>query len=152
MREAFDKARAHAASGQPTVLFFDELESLAPVRDANRPHEARVVAQLLTLLDGAASDTGRFCDNVLIFFMHSLCAAYGSSGYRQNSRMPSLLAGAQGHLTFIGATTDPNSIDPALRRLGRLDHEVAIGLPSAEVRMPAHSCLPGCCRIDYHCQ
>lgn len=58
LREVFEKARAHAATGQPTVLFFDDLESLAPKRDANRPHEARVVAQLLTLLDGAASDTG----------------------------------------------------------------------------------------------
>lgn len=59
LREAFEKARINAASGQRTVLFFDDLESLAPKRDANRPHEARVVAQLLTLLDGAASDAGR---------------------------------------------------------------------------------------------
>ena len=77
LREVFEKARAQAASGQPTVLFFDELESLAPRRDANRPHEARVVAQLLTLLDGAASDTGRSSDTRLI----PICSLPAKQGF-----------------------------------------------------------------------
>ncbi|CAL8469303.1 g8844 [Coccomyxa elongata] len=119
LREIFEKARTHAATGQPTVLFFDDLDSLAPKRDAHRPHEARVVAQLLTLLDGAASDTG-----------------------------------AQGHLTFVGATNDPNSIDPALRRLGRLDQEVAVALPTSEERegiLSIHSrALPLAADINLH--
>ena len=40
------------------MLLLDEADALAPRRDAHRPHEARVVAQLLTLLDSAASAAG----------------------------------------------------------------------------------------------
>ena len=58
LREAFDRAKGNVAAGKPTVVFIDELDALAPKRDSSRPHESRVVAQLLTLLDGAASDPG----------------------------------------------------------------------------------------------
>ena len=58
LRDAFEEAREQADRQQPTIIFLDELDSLAPVRSAQQPHEARVVAQLLTLLDGAATQTG----------------------------------------------------------------------------------------------
>ena len=70
LREAFEKASepAEGATGQdgrgsstpapPAVLFLDELDALCPRRDAKRPHESRVVAQLLTLLDGSSSAGG----------------------------------------------------------------------------------------------
>ena len=66
LREAFEKAAEPADAGvmhdgsgtlpplPPAVLFLDELDALCPRRDAKRPHESRVVAQLLTLLDGAS--------------------------------------------------------------------------------------------------
>ncbi len=79
LREVFERARADADSGHTVVVFLDEVrggsggkvqdgigtnvnsplprllqaDALCPRRDGTRPHEARVVAQLLTLLDGA---------------------------------------------------------------------------------------------------
>ena len=58
LRDAFEEAREQANTQQPVIIFLDELDSLAPVRSAQQPHEARVVAQLLTLLDGAATQPG----------------------------------------------------------------------------------------------
>ena len=68
LREAFEQAATPSHEGSaaadadphgpppaPTVLFLDELDALCPRRDSRRPHESRVVAQLLTLLDGSAS-------------------------------------------------------------------------------------------------
>ena len=68
LREAFEQAGTaaqgdgHAAADgdpreppPPAVLFLDELDALCPRRDARRPHESRVVAQLLTLLDGTSA-------------------------------------------------------------------------------------------------
>lgn len=64
LREAFKKALEPAegageigcrSADAPAVLFLDELDALCPRRDAARPHEARVVAQLLTLLDGSST-------------------------------------------------------------------------------------------------
>lgn len=62
LREAFAAAAAGDGQGSsggapgagPVVVFLDELDALCPRRSSGRPHEARVVAQLLTLLDGAA--------------------------------------------------------------------------------------------------
>lgn len=66
LREAFAAAAADSNSANsnnmggtapPVVLFLDELDALCPRRSAARPHEARVVAQLLTLLDSISSTT-----------------------------------------------------------------------------------------------
>lgn len=58
LRDAFEEAREQADRQQPTIVFLDELDTLAPVRSGQQPHEARVVAQLLTLLDGAVTQSG----------------------------------------------------------------------------------------------
>lgn len=56
LRELFESARAAAAaSGRTAVVFLDEIDALCPRRDGRAQHEARVVAQLLTLMDGAAA-------------------------------------------------------------------------------------------------
>lgn len=34
----------------------------------------------------------------------------------------------------IGATNRPDSLDPALRRAGRFDHEITLGVPDEEGR------------------
>ena len=128
LREAFDRAQANVAAGKPTVVFIDELDALAPKRDSSRPHESRVVAQLLTLLDGAASDPG---DGTTYSSRQILHQGVDMSG------RPAAHAGTRGRLTFIGATNNPNAIDPALRRLGRLDREVAVGLPNTQVGLPS---------------
>jgi len=92
LREIFDEAAANA----PAIIFIDELDSIAPKReDVTGEVERRVVAQLLTLLDGMQ---GR--DNVVV----------------------------------IGATNRRDAIDPALRRPGRFDRELEIGVPDKNGR------------------
>ncbi len=48
LREAFDRASENA----PAIIFLDEIDSIAGARDDDADMENRVVAQLLTLLDG----------------------------------------------------------------------------------------------------
>ena len=92
LREIFDDAAANS----PAIIFIDELDSIAPKReDVTGEVERRVVAQLLTLLDGMG---GR--DNVVV----------------------------------IGATNRRDAIDPALRRPGRFDRELEIGVPDKNGR------------------
>uniref|UniRef100_A0A2N9IEB3 AAA+ ATPase domain-containing protein n=1 Tax=Fagus sylvatica TaxID=28930 RepID=A0A2N9IEB3_FAGSY len=87
LRKAFEEAEKNA----PSIIFIDEIDSIAPKREKTGGEiERRIVSQLLTLMDGV------------------------------NSRA---------HVIVIGATNRPNSIDPALRRFGRFDKEIDIGVP-----------------------
>ena len=92
LREIFDEASEKA----PAIIFIDEIDSICPKReDVSGEVERRVVAQMLTLLDGMQ---GR--DNVVV----------------------------------IGATNRRDALDPALRRGGRFDREIEIGVPDREGR------------------
>ena len=86
LREVFDRARRTA----PSVVFFDEIDAIAGRREEGGDMEGRVVAQLLTLLDGLDP---------------------------------------RGDVVVIGATNRVDAIDPALRRPGRFDRELQIGVP-----------------------
>ncbi|KAL4627394.1 hypothetical protein ACB092_05G162500 [Castanea dentata] len=91
------KAFAEAEKNAPSIIFIDEIDSIAPKRDKTGGEiERRIVSQLLTLMDGV------------------------------NSRE---------HVIVIGATNRPNSIDPALRRFGRFDKEIDIGVPDEVGRL-----------------
>merc|ERR1719480_516747 len=93
LRKAFEEAQKNA----PSIIFIDEIDSIAPKRDkTNGEVERRIVSQLLTLMDGL------------------------------NQRA---------HVVIMAATNRPNSIDPALRRFGRFDREVDIGIPDAVGRL-----------------
>jgi len=37
-------------------------------------------------------------------------------------------------IIVMGATNRPDSLDPALRRAGRFDHEISMGVPDDEAR------------------
>ncbi|KAG2450863.1 hypothetical protein HYH02_004696 [Chlamydomonas schloesseri] len=115
LREVFAAAQADADAGRVALVFLDEVDALCPRRDGGRSHDSRVVAQLLTLLDGAA--TGR---------------ATGLQGQQQGQQAAS--TAQKGHLVVVGATNRPNALDPALRRPGRLDREVLVALPDATQR------------------
>lgn len=92
LREIFEEAEKNA----PGIIFLDEIDSIAPNRDeVSGEAERRVVAQLLTLMDGLKG---------------------------------------RGNVVVIAATNRVNSIDPALRRPGRFDREIAINPPSKEGR------------------
>ncbi len=92
LREVFE----NAAKAAPAIVFIDEIDSIAPKRD-RVPGEAekRLVAQLLTLMDGLE---------------------------------------ARSNLVVIAATNRPDAIDEALRRPGRFDREIVIGVPDERGR------------------
>jgi transitional endoplasmic reticulum ATPase len=93
LREVFKEAEENA----PSIIFVDEIDSIAPKREeVSGDVEKRVVSQLLTLMDGIQS---------------------------------------RGKLVVIGATNRPNAIDPALRRPGRFDREIDIGIPDEHGRL-----------------
>ncbi len=92
LREKFEEAEQNA----PAIIFIDEIDSIAPKREETKGEvERRVVAQLLSLMDGLKG---------------------------------------RGQVIVIAATNLPDSIDPALRRGGRFDREIEIGIPDKKGR------------------
>jgi transitional endoplasmic reticulum ATPase len=91
VREVFEDAAAQA----PSIIFFDELDAIAEKRDEAGDMEGRVVAQLLSEMDGLDP---------------------------------------RGDVIVIAATNRVDAIDPALRRGGRFDREIQIGVPDVEGR------------------
>jgi transitional endoplasmic reticulum ATPase len=93
LRDMFDEAEKNA----PTIIFIDEIDSIAPKRgEVTGEVERRVVAQLLSLMDGLKG---------------------------------------RGEVIVIAATNRPNAIDEALRRGGRFDREIEIGIPDMNGRL-----------------
>jgi transitional endoplasmic reticulum ATPase len=92
LREFFKEAEENA----PSIIFIDEIDSIAPKREeVSGEVEKRIVSQLLTLMDGMKS---------------------------------------RGKVVVIAATNRPDSLDPAIRRPGRFDREIEIGIPDDEGR------------------
>ncbi|MFP4627299.1 MAG: CDC48 family AAA ATPase [Natronomonas sp.] len=92
LREVFEEAEENA----PAIVFIDEIDSIAPKRgETSGDVERRVVAQLLSLMDGLDE---------------------------------------RGDVIVIGATNRVDALDPALRRGGRFDREIEIGVPDKEGR------------------
>jgi len=92
LREVFDEAEENT----PAIVFIDEIDSIAPKRgETSGDVERRVVAQLLSLMDGLDE---------------------------------------RGDVTVIAATNRVDAIDPALRRGGRFDREIEIGVPDKDGR------------------
>ena len=93
LRKKFEEAEKNA----PAIIFIDEIDAIASKREETHGEvEKRVVAQLLSLMDGLQS---------------------------------------RGKVVVIAASNIPNSLDPALRRPGRFDREVEIGVPGKEGRL-----------------
>lgn len=92
LREIFEEA----SENKPAIIFIDEIDSIAPKRDdTGGDVERRIVAQLLSLMDGLEE---------------------------------------RGDVVVIGATNRVDSIDPALRRGGRFDREIEVGIPDQNGR------------------
>lgn len=93
LRRIFEEAARQA----PSIIFIDEIDSVAPKRaNVQGEVEKRIVATLLALMDGLKS---------------------------------------RGELIVIGATNMPDLLDPALRRPGRFDREILIGIPDRNGRL-----------------
>ncbi|BAW32178.1 MAG TPA: CDC48 family AAA ATPase [Methanothermobacter sp.] len=92
LREIFEEAEENA----PSIIFIDEIDAIAPKREeVSGEVERRIVAQLLTLMDGLKT---------------------------------------RGQVMVIGATNRPDALDPALRRPGRFDREIELGVPDKDER------------------
>ena len=92
LRDIFKQAEENA----PSIIFIDEIDSIAPKREeVTGEVEKRIVSQLLTLMDGMKE---------------------------------------RGKVVVIAATNRPDSLDPAIRRPGRFDREIEIGIPDEEGR------------------
>jgi AAA family ATPase len=98
---AVRKIFAEARKNQPSIIFMDEVDSVAPKRSQGEGSEGRVVATLLTEMDGMES------------------AAEDGTSMR---------------VAVVAATNRPNSIDGALRRAGRFEKELEIGIPDVNAR------------------
>jgi transitional endoplasmic reticulum ATPase len=93
LRNKFEEAEKNP----PSIIFLDELDSIAPKRgEVHGEVERRVVAQMLTLMDGLQK---------------------------------------RGELIVIAATNRVDAIDPALRRPGRFDREIELGVPDMQERL-----------------
>jgi len=92
LRNIFEQAEKNA----PSIIFIDEIDSIAPKREESGELERRIVSQLLAAMDGMSS---------------------------------------RGKVVVIGATNRINAIDPALRRPGRFDREIEIGVPDRNGRL-----------------
>ncbi len=93
LRDIFEEANRNT----PSIIFIDELDSIAPKRgEVTGEVERRVVAQLLAMMDGLKE---------------------------------------RGQVVVIGATNRIDAIDPALRRPGRFDREIEIGVPDRVDRL-----------------
>ncbi len=93
LRDIFEEGEKNA----PSIIFIDEIDSIAPKREESYGEvERRVVAQLLALMDGLKG---------------------------------------RGKVIVIAATNRPDALDPALRRGGRFDREIEIGIPNKAGRL-----------------
>ncbi|KAF9929344.1 spermatogenesis associated protein 5 [Linnemannia zychae] len=115
------EAKANIPERSPSIIFIDEIDALCPKRDeAASEMEKRVVATLLTLMDGAS-------DKKIPPKSQSL-----NNGSTQNEEGEYTRQAPR--IVVIGATNRPNALDEALRRPGRFDREIEIGIPDAKAR------------------
>lgn len=151
IRSIFESARQAA----PSLVFIDEIDAIAPKLEAgSRGMERRVVAQLLTAIDRLGDlepDAGE---------VGGVGEEEGAQDTRQPAGTPASGAGAvamedsddaadtatgiepstadaprlRPAVVVLGATSKPENIDPGLRRSGRFDREVGLGIPDEKAR------------------
>ncbi|KAJ9107805.1 hypothetical protein QFC19_002710 [Naganishia cerealis] len=113
IRAVFDEAKRR----EPCIIVLDEVDAICPKREGGEGGEVerRVVATLLTLMDGMSE---------------------GVAAADEGTHVAGLA-----RVVIIAATNRPNALDPALRRPGRFDREIEIGIPDANARREILSIL-----------
>jgi SpoVK/Ycf46/Vps4 family AAA+-type ATPase len=121
IRDIFDKARATA----PSIIFIDEIDVISAKRDtAQREMERRIVAQLLASMDALQARSRPIQDAQRDAIVEAI----------DNGANQAPVRVAQPLVIVIGATNRADAIDPALRRAGRFDREIAVPIPSERAR------------------
>lgn len=116
IRDLFSKAYRTA----PSIVFIDEIDAIASKREnLQREMERRIVTQLMTCMD-ELHRVGKSVD--------------GTADLEISDSKP-------GYILVIGATNRPDAVDPALRRPGRFDREIALGIPDENARVDILSVL-----------
>nr|CAB3476881.1 unnamed protein product [Digitaria exilis] len=107
IRGLFQKAYRTA----PSIVFIDEIDAIASKREnLQREMERRIVTQLMTCMDE---------------FHQNNCGDYSDADSFENN---------PGYVIVIGATNRPDAVDQALRRPGRFDQEIYLGVPDENAR------------------
>ncbi|KAI7996816.1 hypothetical protein LOK49_LG10G00799 [Camellia lanceoleosa] len=110
IRDLFMKADRTA----PSIVFIDEIAAIASKREnLQREMERRIVTQLMTCLDES----------------HRLVQPADANTNAESSDC------RPGYVLVIGATNRPDAVDPALRRPGRFDREIVLGVPDENARV-----------------
>jgi ribosome biogenesis ATPase len=118
VRSLFEEAKAAA----PSIIFIDEIDAITSKREStSRGMEKRIVAQLLTSMDSLAFNN-----------WSGPKSAANDDGETDGGDEET----PQVHkaVIVIGATNYPDALDPALRRAGRFDREIAVGIPDQKAR------------------
>ncbi|XP_020207366.1 cell division control protein 48 homolog C [Cajanus cajan] len=121
IRELFSKAYKTA----PSIVFIDEVDAIASKREnLQREMEKRIVTQLMTCMD----QSNRLLQK-------------GDESESSDGQHP-------GYVLVIGATNRPDAVDPALRRPGRFDREIIIGIPNESAREEILSTLTSNLKVE----
>ncbi|XP_062109160.1 cell division control protein 48 homolog C-like [Humulus lupulus] len=119
IRELFLKAQRTA----PSIVFIDEIDAIASKREnLQREMERRIVTQLMTCMDES----------------HRLVKPTDENTESQS----------HGYVLVIGATNRPDAVDSALRRPGRFDREIVLGVPDENARAEILSVLTRDLRVE----
>ncbi|KAA8545031.1 hypothetical protein F0562_019752 [Nyssa sinensis] len=123
IRELFSKAYRTA----PSIVFIDEIDAIASKREnLQREMERRIVTQLMTCMDES----------------HRLVQPADVNPNAESSDC------RPGYVLVIGATNRPDAVDPALRRPGRFDREIVLGVPDENARVDILSVITRNLRLD----
>ncbi|XVF50045.1 hypothetical protein PTKIN_Ptkin04bG0063300 [Pterospermum kingtungense] len=123
IRELFSKAYRTA----PSIVFIDEIDAIASKREnLQREMERRIVTQLMTCMDES----------------HGLVQPNDNESSSESSDS------RPGYVLVIGATNRPDAVDPALRRPGRFDREIVLGVPDENSRRQILSVLTRNLRLE----
>ncbi|THG18174.1 hypothetical protein TEA_024872 [Camellia sinensis var. sinensis] len=123
IRELFAKAYRTA----PSIVFIDEIDAIASKREnLQREMERRIVTQLMTCMDES----------------HRLVQPADVDPNAESSNI------RPGYVLVIGATNRPDAVDPALRRPGRFDREIVLGVPDENARVQILSVLTRNLRLE----
>ncbi|KAK9845052.1 hypothetical protein WJX74_010036 [Apatococcus lobatus] len=119
VRQLFEEAQRLA----PCIIFIDEIDAIAAKREnAQREMERRIVAQMLTCMDDLCQMPAG----------NSATAGGEHVGDQEDAKQSA--AHQARHVVIIGATNRPDALDSALRRAGRFDREISMGIPSEATR------------------
>ncbi|GLJ49526.1 hypothetical protein SUGI_1049620 [Cryptomeria japonica] len=123
IRNLFSKALKTA----PAIIFIDEIDAISAKREnLQREMERRIVVQLLTCMDES----------------HETMISADQESDAETPKKKS------GHVLVIGATNRPDALDPALRRPGRFDREIVLGVPDENSRVEILSVITRGLRLE----